>query len=133
MSSNELVVTEHVPAPRAQVWAAWTSADAWTRWWWPHWEDSQYVVDAQPGGQFLARSVQGGAGVEGEFTLVEAPRALEFTWRWDGEAGEDAVRVELAEADGGTVVTVRHTTGDEPDDYRAGWEFVLGNLARQPW
>lgn len=127
----ELVVTQHVPAPVKAVWAAWTSAAGWARWWWPHWPDTRYEVDARPGGAYLARSAQGGAGVEGEFVALDPPRALELTWRWDGEATQDRVVVELAPEGDGTLVTVRHTTGSGgADDYRQGWEFVLGNLAR---
>lgn len=132
--TTEIVLTQHVAAPVGQVWAAWTSAEGWSRWWWPHWEDTEYAVDARPGGSYLARSATGGAGVSGEFTLVEPPHALELTWRWDGEPGEDTVRVELAEQrnDGsaGTLVTVRHrTSASGAEDYRDGWTFVLRNLA----
>ncbi|MGO0575466.1 SRPBCC family protein [Ornithinimicrobium panacihumi] len=126
---TELVVTQQVPAPVDQVWAAWTSAEGWATWWWPQWEDTEYAVDARPGGTYLARSMEGDAGVTGEFTLLEAPHTLEMTWRWDGEDAEDVVRVELTEADGGTLVTVRHRTGtDGVENYRMGWEFVLSNL-----
>lgn len=134
---TELVVTQHVPAPIDQVWDAWTSAEGWARWWWPHWEDTEYVVDARPGGRYLARSAQGDAWVEGEFTLVEPPHTLEMTWRWD-EPSEDTVRVDLTDQPGedgsaGTLVTVRHrTAASGVDDYRQGWEFVLTNLASAP-
>ena len=97
MDTTELVVTQHVVAPVGQVWSAWTSAEGWARWWWPQWEDTEYVVDARPGGPYSARSAQGGTGVEGEFVTLEAPRRLEMTWRWDGEAAEDRVIIELTE------------------------------------
>ncbi|GAA1165682.1 hypothetical protein GCM10009584_03200 [Ornithinimicrobium humiphilum] len=127
----ELVVTQQVAAPREEVWALWTDAEVWARWWWPHWPDSRYAVDARPGGAYHARSVQGQAGVEGTFVAVEAPRALELTWRWDGAGTEDAVIVTLEPEGDGTLVTVRHRTDPtSTDDYRTGWEFVLGNLAR---
>ncbi len=126
----ELVVAQHVPAPVEVVWEAWTSAEGWARWWWPHWPDTEYAVDARPGGRYLARSVEGDAGVEGEVVSLDPPHALELTWRWDGEGVEDRVRVELSAQDGGTRVTVRHTTTGGADAYRQGWEFVLSNLAR---
>lgn len=130
MDTTEIVVTQHVTGPVEQVWSAWTTAQGWARWWWPHWADTEYVVDARPGGSYSARSAQGGTGVEGEFVTLEAPRRLEMTWRWDGEAAEDRVIIELTEDDGGTLVTVRHRTASSGvDDYRQGWEFVLGNLA----
>lgn len=133
--TTELVITQHVPAPIDRVWAAWTSVEGWSTWWWPHWPDTEYVVDARPGGTYLARSAAGDAGVTGEFSLVEAPHTLEMTWRWDGEETEDSVRVELTEEPGGgTLVTVRHrTTEGGAENYRMGWEFVLGNLSALPW
>lgn len=126
---TELVVTQQVPAPVDKVWAAWTSAEGWARWWWPHWPDTEYVVDARPGGSYVARSATGGS-VEGEFIRLDPPHALEMTWRWDGEPGDDTVLVVLSAQDDGTLVTVRHRTlSTGVDDYRMGWEFVLGNLA----
>ncbi len=132
---TEVVLTQTVPAPLEQVYAAWTSAQGWARWWWPHWADTTYVVDARPGGQWRAHSVQGGSGVHGTFVALDPPRALELTWVWedDGVAdpAEDRVLVELSPGEGGTTVTVRHTTAaGGAEDYRQGWEFVLGNLTR---
>ena len=128
---HELVVTQHVPAPVEEVWEAWTSAEGWARWWWPHWPDTRYEVDARPGGTYLARSAQGDAGVTGEFVALDPLRALELTWRWDGEEAVDGIHVELAPEGGGTLVSVRHTMRPaSSDSYRQGWEFVLGNLAR---
>lgn len=127
--SEELVVTQHVAAPVQEVWRAWTTADGWARWWWPHWADTEYAVDARPGGSYRASSAEGGVGVAGQFVTVDPPHLLELTWRWDGEPDQDAVRVEFAEQDGGTRVTVRHRTGPAGlDDYRQGWEFVLDHL-----
>lgn len=126
----ELVVTQHVPASVDAVWRAWTSAEGWARWWWPHWPDTRYEVDARPGGAYLARSESAGVGVEGRFVALDPPRALELTWRWDGEDDEDRVIVELKTQAAGTLVTVRHhTVPGGVDDYRQGWEFVLRNLA----
>ena len=127
----ELVVTQDVPASIADVWVAWTTAEGLARWWWPHWPDSVYVMEAAGGGRWSARSAEGGTGVEGEVVRLGEPHLLELTWRWDGEGTEDAVRVELVEHGSGTRVTVRHRTpGSGHADYRAGWEFVLGNLGR---
>lgn len=126
---TELVVSQHVAASLQQVWEMWSTAQGWSRWWWPQWPDTVYELDARPGGSWLVRSAQGGAGVQGEVRSLDPPRSLQLTWRWDGEAAEDLVDVELAEHDGGTSVTVRHRTAAAgSDDYRQGWEFVLGNL-----
>ncbi|WP_131105450.1 SRPBCC family protein [Ornithinimicrobium sufpigmenti] len=127
--TTELVVTQQVAAPIHDVWAAWTSVEGLARWWWPHWPDTVYVMEARVGGRWSARSEQGGSGVEGEVVALDEPHVLELTWRWGGERVEDLVRVELVETDSGTSITVRHRTpSGGTDDYRQGWEFVLGNL-----
>ncbi|RIK15423.1 MAG: hypothetical protein DCC50_08150 [Acidobacteria bacterium] len=127
--TTELVLTRTVDATPEQVWAAWTTPEGLARWWWPHWADTAYQMEAHEGGRWSARSAEGGAGVEGEVLAAEEPRLLELSWRWDGEDAEDRVRVELTGQGGSTLVTVRHRTRTAGvDDYRAGWEFVLGNL-----
>lgn len=123
-----------VPLPPAEVWRAWTSAEGWARWWWPHWPATRYDVDARAGGFWRAHDPEHGVGVHGTFLVADAPRRLAMTWFWEGEVADpprDEVAVELTEDRGGTLVTVTHTgPGLVDSDYRAGWEFVLGNLAR---
>lgn len=136
-----LVVTTTVPAPPDDVWRAWTTAAAWGRWWWPHWPDTRYDVDARPGGFYRAHSPGAGVGVHGIFTEVEDGRRLSMTWTWEGEVADpprERVAVELTARGDGTEVVVTHkvaegvaeqvTDGTGAEDYRQGWEFVLGNL-----
>lgn len=126
----ELVITQDVPAPVADVWAAWTTAAGLANWWWPQWPDTAYTMEAKPGGRWSARSEQAGTGVEGEVLWLDEPHSLELTWRWDGEDVEDLVRVTLTETGNGTTVTVHHRTSKGAiANYRLGWQFVLGNLA----
>lgn len=132
--SAPLVVTTTIPAPPEDVWGAWASAAAWAHWWWPHWPDTGYVVDARPGGFYRAHSPSAGVGVHGIFTEVEDARRLSMTWTWEGEAVDpprEHVTVDLADHDAGTLVTVTHEVAGSggADDYRQGWEHVLGNLA----
>ena len=84
----------------------------------------------RPGGAWLVRSEQGRAGVQGKVRSLDPPHSLQLTWRWDGEAAEDLVDIELTQQQDGTSVTVRHrTAATGAGDYRQGWEFVLANLA----
>jgi uncharacterized protein YndB with AHSA1/START domain len=97
---------------------------------WPHWPDTAYTMEAKAGGRWSARSEQGETGVEGEVLRLAEPHALELTWRWDGEKVEDLVRIRLAETSDGTSVTVRHRTPTRAlENYRLGWQYVLGNLS----
>lgn len=132
-----LVLTQLVPAPTSQVYAAWLSAEGLARWWWVAIGDTTYEVDGRVGGDFLVRSAEAGMGVRGRYTRLEAPTLIEMTWVWldaDTPGPEERVRVDLADQDGGTLVTVTHhvTDPDGVDSYRQGWEYVLGNLGRLP-
>jgi uncharacterized protein YndB with AHSA1/START domain len=130
---TELVLTQHVQGAVADAWTAWTTPEGLARWWWPHWPDTVYVMEARPGGRWSARSQEAATGVEGEVVRLDVPHTLELTWRWDGDDAEDHVRVDLAPQDAGTSVTVRHRTATRSgEDYRQGWEFVLGNLRDLP-
>lgn len=135
--SQELVVTQHVPAPQTQVYAAWLTPEGLSRWWWVNVGDTTYDVEGWVGGEYLVRSRGAGIGVRGTFTRLEEPRLIEMTWVWldDDLAGpEEQVRVDLAERDGGTLVTVTHQVAhpDGVEPYRQGWVHVLDSLARLP-
>lgn len=133
--TTELVITQRVSAPPAEVYAAWLSPGGLSRWWWVHLGDTTYAVDGRVGGSYLIESAAAGIGVRGTFTNLVEPTLIELTWTWleDAVLGpEEAVRVDLARHGTGTLVTVTHRvadpTGVEP--YRQGWEHVLGNLER---
>lgn len=134
--THELVITQHVPAPPKEVYAAWLTAEGLSRWWWVNIGDTTYAVDGRVGGDYLVQSVAAGIGVRGTFTRLEEPHLIELTWTWlDGvdPGPEEQVRVDLGAQDVGTLVTVAHrvAAADGVESYRQGWEHVLGNLARQ--
>lgn len=131
---SDLVITQHVDAPPAEVYAAWLSPEGMSRWWWVNIGDTTYAVDGREGGRYLVESAGAGIGVRGTFTTLCEPDLIELTWVWlDGEVAgpEEQVRVELTEQGGGTLVTVTHRVAevDGVEPYRQGWEHVLGNLA----
>ncbi|NLG22489.1 MAG: hypothetical protein GX555_13785 [Actinomycetales bacterium] len=135
--THELVITQHVPAPPTEVYAAWLTPEGLSRWWWVAIGDTTYAVDGRVGGDYLVRSVGAGIGVRGTFTRLEEPSLIELTWTWlegDVTGPEELVRVALAAQDDGTLVTVTHHVAEEDgvESYRQGWVHVLGNLARLP-
>ncbi|GAB4063344.1 hypothetical protein GCM10028777_06200 [Angustibacter speluncae] len=128
-----VVVTQHVPAPPARVYRAWTDPDELRVWWWPQWPDTTYAVDVRVGGAYRIRSEAVGMGVHGVFTALDEPDRIVLTWVWeDGDAlsAEDTVTVDLAAHDGGTLVTVTHdvTSAADADGYRQGWTDVMNRL-----
>ena len=117
-SANEIVKEITINAPATKIFAALTQPDQLTQWWG---EDGLY----HSGAPF---------SVEGEYTAIEPPRLLEYTWRhdWDGRPEQTLVRYELTEgANGTTVVRVRHsgfTNVDSRSNHSEGWNRVLGWL-----
>lgn len=133
--THELVLTQHVPAPPARVYAAWLTPEGMSRWWWVALGDTTYAVDGRVGGAYLVQSASAGIGVRGTFTALEEPRLLELTWTWlDGgvPGPAETVRVDLSAQGDGTLVTVTHqaATAEGIEPYREGWAHVLSNLAR---
>lgn len=128
-----VVLTQHVPAPPARVYRAWTDPDELRAWWWPQWPDTTYAVDLRVGGSYRIRSETVGVGVHGVFTALDEPDRIVLTWVWeDGDAvsQEDTVTVELTGQGAGTLVTVTHVVSS-PDDaagYVQGWTDVLARL-----
>ena len=127
-------IEQVVSAAPQRVWAAWTTADGLASWWWPHLPDTEYAVDARPGGEYRISSVQAGIGVRGTFERVEEPRELGFSWVWlTGSEEEPEDRVTVGFADLGTdttrvVVAHEMASSDSGEDYRQGWRDVLARL-----
>ena len=107
--------------PREKVWLALTEPahrDAW----FPQriecdgpWQSGARLrfVGTSPGGSF-----------DGEVYVYDPPRALDLRW------GTDRLRFDLAEADGGTVLTLVSTLGELGTAARtgAGWQVCLDTL-----
>jgi uncharacterized protein YndB with AHSA1/START domain len=70
-------------------------------------------------------------GGRGEFTLLDRPRRLAFTWTWENEpSAQQLVEVEFTDHGERTTVVMTHTglPDAETDDYRAGWQNSFDNL-----
>jgi uncharacterized protein YndB with AHSA1/START domain len=120
------------------VFDAWTSAE-WLRRWWhvePDWETPEAELDLRLGGaiRVMMRNPHDGAeyGGGGEYTLIDPPRRLAFTWTWDGDDASKRQLVEVKFIDHGDRTTVVMTNSGLPpktsDDYRGGWQNSFDNL-----
>ncbi|WAC65113.1 SRPBCC domain-containing protein [Agrococcus sp. SL85] len=128
----ELVVEQAVPAGREVVWAAWTDPAAIARWWWRAIPGTSIAAEAREGGRYRF-DAGAGFGVRGEYRALAPHERLVLTWQWIDEGRPepevDEVEVLLAEAVGGTLVTVRHTTREAARDaYEEGWRDTLAHL-----
>src|SRR5688572_29613708 len=127
--SDELVLRRTLAVPPVRVWQAFTDPTEIEAWLWPARFATRALVDAWAGGRFRFESTPMDMAVEGEYRTVDAPRRLDFTWRWDGEEDVTLVTVLLPAADAGTELTLRHVgSGAEHDNHLKGWTDCLDRL-----
>ena len=134
-----IVAEIDIDAPPERVFQAWIDPSQRLAWWG---DDQTYRCtkmdsDLRVGGLWRTegRGTEGKAfTVRGEYTRVEPPRALGFTWisDWDGAPlAPTHVLVEMIATSSGTHVTITHTgfTAAGPrEGHNQGWIRVLGWL-----
>jgi uncharacterized protein YndB with AHSA1/START domain len=135
MSTDEYVVeqTVRIEASPEIVWRYWTDPARMRDWW-----GTTADLDARPGGRYLVEMESGGV-MRGEFVELVPHERIVFTFGWDQTDGAPAVppgssRVEvtLADDDGDTILTLRHTGLPASDRGRHadGWREHLPLLVR---
>jgi uncharacterized protein YndB with AHSA1/START domain len=138
--TNDTIVVEiDIAAPPERVFEAWTDPQQRLEWWGDDaaYRGSKFESDLRVGGHWRTEG-KGSKGqhfvVFGQYTRVEPPKALGFTWNhdWGGKAmPETHVLIELTPTSSGTHVSVTHsgfTDAGERDDHSSGWKRVLGWL-----
>lgn len=126
-------------APPQDVFDAWTSVEVLKRWWHAEhrWETPFAEVDLRVGGavRVAMRNPEDGKeyGGGGEYTVIDRPRRLAFTWAWHGddESRRQLIEVEFVDLGDRTTVVLTNSGLPEPevDDYRDGWSNSFDNLA----
>jgi uncharacterized protein YndB with AHSA1/START domain len=127
-------------APAERVFEAWTSGEVLKRWLHGmHDMDTPIAeVDLRVGGRVrvVMRNLQDGTehGASGEYTVIEPPQRLAFTWIWDDDpAHPQLIELEFLEHQGSTTV-VMINSGIPTDERRAsqhsGWHHCFDNLER---
>lgn len=129
-----------INAPAAKIFAALTEPDQLVQWWG---DDATYHTthmerDLRVGGAWRTDGV-GRDGepffVYGVYRAVDAPRLLEYTWRYswaDVPDAETIVRFELAERDGVTQLRLIHSgfaDATAREQHEIGWTTVFGWLS----
>ena len=126
-------------APAEDVFDAWTSAEVIGRWFRPgrDWGEASAEVDLRVGGQVsvVMRAPDGSAvGASGEYTLIERPHRLAFSWTFDDDpSNQQMIELEFTEEDGATrVVFVNSDISAESrrDAQYEGWRACLDNMER---
>jgi uncharacterized protein YndB with AHSA1/START domain len=133
-----ILATVEIAATPERVFEALVREEDVLRWWksdqgyqTTHWE-----ADVRSGGKWRAGGrMQDGRAykVEGEFTEVESPHRLAFTWRPDWDAPHEThVTYVLEPIENGTRLTLRHEGFADRvaacRNHTSGWERVLGLL-----
>lgn len=84
------------------------------------WNAEVSEVDARPGGKYVKKFGELGWEVTGEFTIVNRPTHLAFTWNWDHTPGAKETLVDVtftARESGGTQLILRQGPfGDTAED-----------------
>jgi uncharacterized protein YndB with AHSA1/START domain len=116
------------------VWRYWTDPARMTEWWGPSAD-----LDARPGGSCVVR-MDGGPVMRGQYVEVVPFERIVFTFGWepgpgrpDVAPGSTRVEVLLADQDGDTMLTLRHTgiPAAHADEHDSGWRHFLAILGER--
>ncbi len=127
-----------IAAPPAKVFAAWTTPEVMKNWLAPSPEFQTFVhaIEVRVGGRYrIEMRDPGGAPhtATGVYRIVDPPRKLAFTWRWEEKAEMPDTLVTLTfapEGDGTRLVLVHENFADEADrdSHDKGWTGCLDRL-----
>jgi uncharacterized protein YndB with AHSA1/START domain len=126
-------------ASAEKVFDAWTNEEVIRRWFRPQagWLEPDAEVDLRVGGaiRVVMRNPNGEpVGAGGEYTLIERPHRLVFTWTFDDDpSNEQLIEIEFIEEDEGTrVVFVNSQISDRErrDSQYDGWSTCIDEMQR---
>lgn len=130
MSTKKIVQEQFIPGQAAEVYLAFTNATQLRRW-----MCDIATVSPRVGGR-LYMAWNSGFYASGEYTHLDADRAVEFSWYGRNEPEPTWVAVTLTQKNDGTQVRLEHNglgDGAEWDatgkEIEAGWKSSLENLA----
>jgi uncharacterized protein YndB with AHSA1/START domain len=126
-------------APAEDVFDAWTSEEVIRRWLRPArgWQEPSAEVDLRVGGKIrVVMRDPDGEPVEagGEYTLIERPHRLAFTWTFDDDpSNQQMIELEFTERDGVTTVLFVNSDisgADRRDSQYEGWSTCFDEMER---
>lgn len=136
MMATELFTSRVVKADRRRVFDAWTMPELVKQWWGPPPFTCPIAqIDLRVGGCYrLANLGLDGEiiWISGEFTHVEIPVALSYTWKLSTQEGEPSLlHVSFHDHPEGTEVRIHHERFADVgarDEHALGWQGCLGKL-----
>ena len=138
-ATQTLHIERTFQAPAEAVFDAWTSEEVLLRWWHAghDWETAEAEVDLRVGGVVRVvmrdphKDEEYGGG--GNYTEIEPPTRLAFTWTWDGDMRQTLIEVDFRETGGITTVSFTHSRlwdEEAARDHEDGWGKLFDNLER---
>ena len=136
--ATTLVMMRTFDAGVEDVFDAWLTRERWQAWIGPEGMDCKVtLLEPRVGGRYrIDMCARDGSiiPVSGTFEVIDRPRALRFTWGWDGDSSKQSlVTLGFAEVDGTTRLTLRQEglgTAESRRQHEFGWSSTLGKLAR---
>ncbi len=134
-----LKISRLIKAPRARVFAAWTTPADIQQWLCsPSVKMLSAKVDARVGGEYAFRLLKQDKGEmerRGIYREVTPPSKLVFTWSGGcGPADEETlVTVDFVDKNGATEVTITHErflSQESCDQHNQGWTMCLDNMEK---
>ena len=124
-------------ASAEEVFDAWTNQEVIRRWFRPQsgWREASAEVDLRVGGtiRVVMRTPDGDpVGAGGEYTLIERPHRLAFTWTFDDDpSNQQLIEIEFDElGDETTVLFVNSEISDRErrNSQYDGWTTCIDNM-----
>src|SRR4026209_1376629 len=110
-----LEIKRLIPAPRDQVYAAWTDPAQLKEWFGPERVQTRNLIaDVRVGGEFrwdLTDQEGKEVTISGDYREVEPGKKIVFTWRLEGDEdwkNHSTVTVEVFDREGGTDIRLTH-------------------------
>lgn len=140
-STHSITLRRLLQAPPAQVFAAFSSAEALGKWFTPHPDISLEVLafEFAPEGAFRFCFIMPGderKGVGGHYERIAPPNEIVFSWVWEAPDPHAAiptrVRVQFLEQEGATEVVLTHAQLPSEEigkRHGEGWKGMLEQLA----
>jgi uncharacterized protein YndB with AHSA1/START domain len=130
-----LRVANTIKAPRARVFAAFTTPSILAKWFAPGTRlPLPDLLDVRPGGRFriTMKGEDDAPTATGEYKEVIDGRKLVFTWSWEGDPSQPTlVTVTLTDVPGGTEVVLIHerfASAETREQHRQGWQAIIDKL-----
>ena len=131
-----LEVRKSIKAPRARVYAAWTTPEELRRWHAPGPLHASLVeMDVRVGGAYRIHMTSPDGTdhkVSGVYLEVDPPQKIVYTWGWDGDhvVKDSVVTLEFIEKGDATEVVLTHAIADDKErtSHTSGWTSILDKL-----